>query len=160
MGIFRREKDPREKLLRLKNLKISGMEFTIKAVNPLVDFPADKIPQIFTDWVSHRKVEAKPLEIPDIKKIQQDMYAIIEAGVDKPKLYRKADDGITVQDLFRDPAIGVKLYYEILEHSLNRFRGLGRLFFSIAIRSSRSMLFVGDTLSLLQVTSSPKASSV
>lgn len=160
MGLFRREKDPREIFLRLKTLKISGMEFTIKAVNPLIDFAADKIPQIFTDWISARKVEPKTPEAPDLKRLQEGMYSVIQAGLDKPKLFHKSADGLTVEDLFRDPTIGVKLYYSILEHSLNRFRGLNRLFFSIGIRSSRLMLCAGDTLSRLQVTSSPKASSV
>lgn len=154
-----REKDPRGKLLRLKTIKVSGMEFTIKAVNPLIDFSADKIPQIFTDWVSARKVDPKVPDSPDIKKLQQDMYSVIQAGLDRPKLYRKSEEGLTVEDLFRDPTIGVKLYYAILEHSLNRFRGLRRLFFSIGIRFSRLMLFAGDTLSRLQVTSSPRETS-
>ena len=159
MEFFRRKKDHREALLRLKTLKISGMEFTIKCVNPMVDFPADKIPQIFTDWVSHRKPDPKAAE-PDFRKIQEGMYAVIQAGVDKPRLFTKSADGLTVEDLFRDPAIGVGLYYAILEHSLNRFRGLNRLFFSIGIRSSRWMLCVGDTLSRLQHTSSRPGSSV
>jgi hypothetical protein len=153
MSIFRRDKDPRGAILRLKNLKINGMEFTIKAVNPLIDFAADKIPQIFTDWVTARKIEPKAPDVPDLKKLQQDMYAVIQAGVDKPKLHKNSNDGLTVEDLFRDPTMGVKLYYEILEHSLNRFRGLNRLFFSIGIRSSRLMLCASDTLSALQHTS-------
>lgn len=159
IGIFKREGDPRAKLLRLKTLKINGMEFTIKAVNPLVDFPPNKIPQIFTDWVSHRKPDPKA-EAPDLRRLQEGMYSVIQAGLDKPRLFTKSADGLVVEDLFRDPTIGVKLYYAILEHSLNRFRGLSRLFFSIGIRSSRLMLCAGDTLSRLQVTSSPQASSV
>lgn len=159
MELFRREKDPREKFLRLKTLKINGMVFTIKAVNPLIDFAADKIPQIFTDWVSARKVETKTPGAPEIKKLQEDMYPVIQAGLEKPKLHRKSEDGLTVEDLFRDPAIGVKLYYSILEHSLNRFRGLNRLFFSIGIKFSLLMLFASGMVSGLQHTSSPKATS-
>lgn len=161
MGLFRRDRDPREALLRLKKLKIGGMEFTIKAVNPLVDFAANNIPQIFTDWVSARKADpTKAPELPDIKKIQESMYSVIRAGLDKPKLFRKADEGLVVEDLFRDPTIGIKLYYAILEHSLNRFRGLNKVFFSTGIRFSRLMLSASGIPSALQVTSSAPKGSV
>jgi len=160
MGLFWREKDPRAAFLRLKRLKINGMEFTIKAVNPLVDFAANNIPQIFTDWASARKVDpAKTPETPDLKKIQESMYAVIKAGLDRPKLFRKPDEGLVVEDLFRDPMIGIKLYYAILEHSLNRFRGLNKVFFSTGIRFSRLMLCASGIPSALQVTSSAPASS-
>ena len=134
------------------------MEFTIKPVNPLLDFPTDKIPQIFTNWQTARKIDPKAPEIPDLKRMQEDMYSIVSAGLESPKLSRKSSDGIIVEDLFRDPAIGVKLYYAILEHSLNKFRGLRRVFFSIGIKLSELTLFASGMVSDLQHTSSAKAS--
>jgi hypothetical protein len=159
MKLFGRKKSVREKLLNLKTVNIGGMVFVLRPVNPLLDFPTDKIPQIFTDWVSARKVEPKVPDTNDLKRMQQDMYAVIQAGLDSPKLYAKSADGITVEDLFRDPTIGVKLYHLILDHSLNRFKGLKRLFFSIGIKLALLTLYADDTVSRLQVTSSPQGHS-
>lgn len=126
MWPFKQKESLAEKLRGHKQIKIQGMRFTIRRLNPLLDFPSDKIPQIFTDFVS---VKDKP--ILDPKKIQEDMYSIIQAGVVEPRL---SQEGITPEDLFRDPEIGTGLYREIIEHSLNRFKGLKKLFFSIKAR--------------------------
>ncbi len=138
--IFR--KDPqklKEKLADIKKIRVGGMKFTIKRINPLIDFTSDKMPQIFTDILTNRKEDINKTKTPaDLIRAQSDMYAVIEAGVIAPPLVpigandqRGKEDGITVEDLFRDPEIGYGLYMEILNHSLNRFRGLKRVFFSI-----------------------------
>lgn len=127
----------KRRLLDCKRLKICGMRFTIKRINPLIDFPVDRIPQIFTDYMSRRKGEVPPTA-SDLAKMQQETYAVIEAAVIEPILVpigqgeaHGRENGITVEDLFRDPEIGFKLYSEIINHSLLRFRGLKGLFFSI-----------------------------
>lgn len=120
------------------------MLFVIKKVNPFLDFPADKVPQIFTDYISRRKVDplAQPTQA-EIQKIQEQMYAYVKAGVahivaGKEKLplveREKKEEGVTVEDLFRDQQMGYKLYWEIMNHSLNQFKGLRGVFFSIKRR--------------------------
>lgn len=129
MWPFKR-RDPYEQLKGLKKIKIRGMGFTIKKLNPFLDFTTETMPQIFTDFASVKK--PLPENNPAVtKKYQEDMYSIIKAGVVEPPLTK---DGISVEDLFRDPSIGIRLYQEILNHSLNQFRGLKKLFFSIRIK--------------------------
>lgn len=138
--IFR--KDPqklKERLQDLKKIKAGGMRFTIRRINPLLDFTSDKMPQIFTEVLSVRKEDPNRTRTnAELLKMQEDMYSIIEAGVVEPQLVpigvgekRGKEGGITVEDLFRDPAIGYDLYMKILDHSLNRFKGIKKLFFSI-----------------------------
>src|SRR4030067_985141 len=105
------QKTAKEILLKLKKIKVNGMLFTIKAINPLLDFSADKIPQIFTDFISIRKSDPHIISPEYIKKMQQDMHATIYAGVVEPKLSQNGskDGNITPEDLFRDPSMGVKL---------------------------------------------------
>lgn len=132
----------KNKLQDLKKVKVSGMRFTIRKISPLLDFPLDKMPQIFTDFMSRRKVDKNAVLSPaELLKSQQDIYSIIQAGVVDPKLEpigigekRGKENGITVEDLFRDPDIGYGLYNEIMTHSLLRFRGLKSVFFSIKIK--------------------------
>ena len=128
-----KENDLVSRLRGYKKITIEGMRFTIKKINPFLDFQSDRIPTIFTDFISARKVEPAPLDSAALKKHQEDMYAIIKAGVVEPDL---GSNGITVEDLFRDMDLGVKLYLTILDHSLNRFRGLKKLFFSIKTKYS------------------------
>jgi len=122
-----------------KKIKICGMKFIIKRINPLLDFESANIPQIFTTFISRRKTEA----LPDERKLLNQMIPIIEAGVVSPELIEigigeKAgkEDGITAKDLFSNPEMGSKLFQEIMFHSLNRFSGIKGVFFSIKIRLS------------------------
>lgn len=136
------------------------MRFTIKKVNPFLDFPSDKIPQIFTD----KQISQSPRPDPNAYKMTfKNMIAFIEAGVVDPELIpigvgdkKGKEAGITAEDLFRDPTLGIKLYHAIYEHSLNHFRGLKRVFFSIGIKLSILTMYASDMVSALQVTSLKK----
>jgi len=132
----------------LKTVRVEGTKFVIKKLNPLIDFGADNMPQIFTDFITRRRSEPDQANtVEQVQRFQRDMYAVIEAGVVEPKLVpvgtgdaRGRENGITVEDLFRNPNLGTRLYALILDHSLNRFRGLKRLFFSIKTKYLAFML--------------------
>lgn len=118
-----------DKLRGYKKITVGGMRFTIRKLNPFLDFKSESMPQIFTDFASAKE---KPVVTPEMmKKYQEDMFAIITAGVVDPHLSK---EGITASDLFRDGDIGVSLYREILDHSFNKFRGLKKVFFSTLIK--------------------------
>ena len=140
-----------EKLRGHKKLKINGMTFVIKRINPLVDFPANKMPQIVTEMnMARRPLNPNPSQL-EVKRQIQDMMATIEAGVVEPELGPIGSKGkLTAEDLFRDPNMGLKLFHEIMNHSLNRFRGLRRVFFSIGIKLSLLTHYLGDTPNYLQ----------
>lgn len=137
------KKDPRklkERLQDTKKIKVLGMKFTIKKINPFIDFAPDDMPQIFTDFLSQRKPTTEPTQT-DLIRVQKEVYKTVEVGVVEPELVRVEqgerkgkENGLTVEDLFRNPEMGYKLYNEILIHSLNRFKGIRSLFFSIKMR--------------------------
>ena len=140
-----------EKLRGHKKLKINGMSFVIKRINPLVDFPANKMPQIFTEMnMSRRPPNPNPSQL-EVKRQLQDMMTTVQAGVVDPELGPIGSKGkLTAEDLFRDPGMGIKLFHEIMSHSLNRFKGLEHLFFSIGIKLSLWIHYLGDTPNFLQ----------
>ena len=125
------------RLLNHKRLVIDGTPFVIRPVNPLLDFQDGTMPAIFTDFTRNNYV-------PDwnnpasVKKMRTDMMAVVKAGLISPS---KAD-GIEVEDLFRDDELGYKLYLAVLEHSLLRFRGLKKLFFSLTKTCLRPIIWL------------------
>lgn len=127
-------KRTKEEFFGYKRIRVNGMRFTIKRINPLLDFPADKIPQIFVDFISRRAPKPDTAStVPELKRQFDDMVNVIKAGVVDPPL---VGDGILPEDLFRDPGMGQKLYIDILAHSLNAFSGLKGVFFYHKIRLS------------------------
>lgn len=135
----------KEKILDLKTIKVGGLKFTIKKINPLLDFPADRMPQIFTDFLDKYQAnnKANPSET-ELKSFDSNIKPVLQAGIYRPifepvgegEAYGK-EKGLTIQDLFIDREIAYKLFSEIMEHSLNRFKGLAKLFFSIRVRLLR-----------------------
>jgi len=162
----------KKRLLGLKTITINGMKFVIKRVNPLMDFPSDKVPQLFTDSPGLKSIDLSKSFTPlQVENIRQTVLAYIQAGVVEPRLVpigkgdiRGKEAGITSEDLFRDPSMGLKLYFEILDNSLNVFSGLKGLFFSIKRKLWLSIsLRLGMGASQLkwwQATVSPPPSSV
>lgn len=137
--------DKKGELQGHKTLKIKGQRFVIRKLNPLLDFSPEKMPQIFSSQSSRRKAPATPPEI-DEKKVIADMMTVVEVGmvgiigagseiialvpVGKAEL-KGRENGITVEDLFRDPDVGARLYWEIMSHSMDKFTGLKKVFFSL-----------------------------
>lgn len=123
-------------------MKIGTGAYTIRRLNPLLDFPVDRMPTVFTSYVSPRKVDPmKAAAALDHKRALDDMMSIVRAGVVEPVIVESGkgdkkgkEEGITVEDLFRDAQHGTELYLAIMDHTLNRFTGLRRLFFSARIR--------------------------
>jgi hypothetical protein len=129
----------KEKLQGHKTIRVQGGKYVIRKINPLLDFPYDKIPQIFTTIQSKRPVkEEDNLHPARLQKILDDMKSVVNAGLVDPPLvpvgkgenFRK-EKGLTIDDIFMDSDLGTALYIEVLAHSLNRFKGLKGLFFSI-----------------------------
>ena len=133
--LFNRDKFLKDDLVGIKVIKVNGHKFKIKKINPLLDFDSDSIPQIFTYY---QNLRPKPKEQNDLspktlKKCLEDMKTLVKIGVVEPRI---CPEIITIDDIFRWGDTGQKLYIEILSHSLNQFRGLKGVFFSIKIRLS------------------------
>lgn len=134
-------KDKKAELQGHKEVTLKGQTFIIRKINPLMDFPPERMPQIFSHWQSRRRAEA-PM---DESRAMKDMMAVVEAGVVGIKTGRDVlplvevgkggargrEPGLTVEDIFRDQEVGVSLYLEIFQHTLNRFSGLRKVFFSL-----------------------------
>jgi len=156
--MFFKKDDLKSKLQGWKTVKICGGKFIIRRVNPLLDFPSDSMPQIFTSFVSRRKVEPEKDQSQfDQKKVIKDMMRVVEVGLVKPELVpiSKSKEGITVEDIFIDLELGIKLYWEIIINSLNKFKGLKGLFFSIRLRAWLSTELRKNTDVLLSKSFSP-----
>lgn len=130
-----------ESLRGIKRVKIKGVKFTIRRVNPLMDFPSDKLPQLFTEITTRRSQDLKTFSPQQMEIFRDQMLAYVQAGVVEPALVasgrgdaRGKEDGITAEDLFRDPDMGMRLYFEIVHNSLNVFTGFKGVFFSIKKR--------------------------
>jgi len=134
----------KEKLNGYKKVKICGFKFTIRKINPLLDFELENMPQIFTSYQSRRKIAEDKIILAEQKKILNQMMTVVEKGVVYPELVprEKKKEGLTVEDLFLNDEIGIGLFKEIMFHSLNKFRGLKRLFFSAKIKLSYYINFV------------------
>jgi len=132
----------KEELQGRKPVVVQGKRFVIRRVSPLVDFPPDRIPQIFQSYAPVKKPDlAKIAPELEAKRVRNDITAMLNAGVVEPKLVQPKpgsekghESGITAEDLMRDHGVAEELYIEILTHSLNRFKGIKGVFFSIKIR--------------------------
>lgn len=151
------------KVQEWKTVKVNHAKFIIRKLNPLLDFTADRMPQIFTTFVSRRPIDPEKITAEAKARLEEDLRAVLERGVVKPEIVpigkgekRGKEAGITADDLLRDDT-GVKLYMEIITHSLNRFRGLRGVFFSIRTKLSLFMQLQKLTESLLYKPSSPTA---
>lgn len=127
-----------------KRITLAGRSFVIQRLNPLLDFPADRMPQIFSEFVQNKADKAR--RAADPKRGGEDLRLVIEAGVVEPRLVpigsgekRGKEDGVTVDDLCRETDTAAWLYMEILVHSLNRFKGIRGVFFSTRTRRWLSM---------------------
>ena len=128
----------KEQLQGYKKITVCGSKFVIRKINPILDFDLSHIPQIFSSFQSARNTEKTAYSESSI--IAQ-MHKVVEAGLVEPSLVavgkgekKGKEAGITVEDIFRDEELGSKLFSEIMIHSLNRFSGMKKVFFSARIR--------------------------
>lgn len=124
-----------------KSVSVNGSRFVIRKVNPLLDFAEHNMPQIFTEYLSRRKPAEKAPNERSLQRTMADLKAMLSAGLVEPALVpvglgetKGNEPGITVEDLLRDEDTAMKLYWEIVIHSLNRFKGLRGVFFSASLR--------------------------
>jgi len=129
-------------LLGYKTVTIKGNRFVIKKLNPFTDFTEENMPQIFTTFIPRRNMDMEKMPEAVKKKYDDGIKAVLQAGVIEPALVpigkgdaRGKEDGVTADDLMRDPDIALRLYIEIVAHSLNRFKGVRGLFFSLRVKS-------------------------
>jgi hypothetical protein len=144
----------KSELLGYKTIKIGHMKFTIKRINPILDFPIGHMPQIFTAFTSRRD-NSKAI---DPRVVMEQMMRVVEAGTVSPEFVpvgigdkKGKEVGVTVDDLFHDSELGAKLFTEIIFHSLNQHRGLKSLFFSLKNRLRFWMLSQNDIVKDLQI---------
>jgi hypothetical protein len=125
----------KERLEGQKKVIIFGHQYTIRKVNPLLDFHPDKMPSVFSSFQSRRKAGANAKsEMSDPHKVIEDMMMVVKAGLVCPELVDDSAKGITIKDIFRDPDTGASLYVEIIGHSLMRLSGAKKVFFYLLNR--------------------------
>jgi len=142
--MFWGSKPTKDNLQGHKNVVVHGQRFTIRRINPLLDFPNGQIPQMFSTFAPLPPPDDGPALETHAKKTMAHMMVVVEVGVVEPALVpvgkgdlRGKESGLTTEDLFRDPEVGRDLYLAILEHSLFRLKGWKRPFFWLANRAWR-----------------------
>lgn len=130
----------------LKEVRLQGFTFIIKKINPMQDFSERDMPMIFASYLKPKGAAEMQAGLADPKKAQEDMKRVVRAGVVEPALVdvekgekKGREIGVTVDDIFCDVDLGRQLYWEIIVHSLNRFRGLKGVFFSARIKRKLSI---------------------
>lgn len=120
-----------------KSVKIDGHKFVIRKINPVIDFPSENMPQIFTALNGRRDIS----KAIDPKVMLSQMMMITEAALIYPELVpvgkgekNGKEAGITIEDIFRDQDVGTRLFSEVMIHALDRFKGLKSLFFCLQTR--------------------------
>lgn len=134
-GFFK--KPTKEKIRQYKTIRYSGMKFVIRKLNPFFDFSINQMPQIFSSFISRRKVDPESIANEStMRKAQEDMRVLICAGLVFPKvnLTTNKNKDLSIEDIMSDTNLALRLYTEILIHSLNMFKGLKGLFFSVKTR--------------------------
>lgn len=142
----------RDDLNGLTWVTVNGHKFQIRKINPFLDFPSDKMPQIFSYYMGRKKPPepeklAASMTEAEIRKNLEDMKMIVSAGVTWPKL---GPEILTIDDIFRWGDTGYKLYLEIFAHALNHFKGIRGVFFSIKIRRLLYTNWRNNTAGLLR----------
>ena len=152
----------KSKFLDLKTVKLSGIKFVIKRINPLLDLPSNKIPTCFTDFISARKTTEVPkLSQKELEALYDLMSYVIKAGVYSPKLlpvdkenpYK--EKGLTIKDIFLDEMLAYQLYIEIMAHACFRFSTVGKIFFSKGIKRWLSTIWPRSIVGLPSKSYSP-----
>ena len=102
-------------LNQTKKLKIEGVIFVIRKINPIDYINGSKVMVKTFDEYS-KSIESDSLSESQLKKIKQHFVDVFMAGVVKPKLSRKENCGedIYVHDLFKSQEITDRLYQEIM----------------------------------------------
>jgi hypothetical protein len=125
-----------------QRVSVLGSAFVIRKVNPLLDFSPDKMPQIFAANMSRRKPVEEGPSLAASQRALREMQQVVEVGLVEPSLIpvgkgelRGKEGGITVEDVFRDLQVGVALYWAIIAHSLNQYKGVrGQIFLELTRR--------------------------
>lgn len=119
-NIFGRRRTLDEVLFATRRIKVHGIIFHVRKVNP-IDFAsgAKALQMHFQTWKTAD--EKKQLEILGANegKIREHYVDVIMAGVVTPKLSRKKDEpgAIFVEHLFTDWSLASELYLKIIENS-------------------------------------------
>jgi len=109
-------------LYQTKNVKIDGVLFKIKKIDPLNYLDGSKAMQASYAEYELTKANMNNAE-KDVKKIKKYLIDVFMSAVVKPKLTRKNDDGsdqILVDDLFNDWSLVEKLHDEIMSFTYGK----------------------------------------
>lgn len=112
-----RSKTLKERLSETKKVKICGVIFRIRRLNPLDYLDGSKI---LTETFGLYRAGNAPAE-SNMKKVKEHLFDVIMSGVVKPKLSRKdSGEGIFVGDILSDKEMCDELYGEIMMLTYNQ----------------------------------------
>lgn len=109
-----------EVLHETKQVKINGVLFTIKKINSLDYLNGSKV--MIAVFDTYKKDLGNNIDESSLKKVKEHYKDVIMAGVIKPKLTRKDEEGtlISVNEVLDDWDLATKLYSKIIEFTYGK----------------------------------------
>lgn len=107
-------------LRETKKVKIRGVIFVIKKINPMDHLTgAEVMMQTYADYIEKRQHD-KAVQ-PNYEKMKKHLTDVLLAGVVKPELDRKpGGESIHVEEVFRDWDLAMDLYNEIMTYTYGK----------------------------------------
>ena len=116
-GLFKK-KSLQDALVETKKVKIQGVLFELKKID---SFDYANGSSVMREVYSSYSVEKKAISEVSQKKIKDHYRDVFMSGVVKPLLTRKPDEeGVFVDDLFKDQFITDHLYKEIVNFTYSK----------------------------------------
>lgn len=119
MGLF--SKSLKDALGAKKSIKIRGIQFVLKKIDPLDHAKGLKVMRSCYETYTVKSKGDTELTDGQLKKIRDHYRDVFMASVVKPKLSRKdEEDSVCVDDIFTDPELSEMLYMEIMYHTYGK----------------------------------------
>lgn len=110
-----RKKDLKTVLNETKTVKINGVLFKIRKLNPLDHAKGLEVMRAQFDTYRVKSSEPQELTEGQIKKVRKHYRDVFMASVVQPRLSIKDDSELVcVDDIFRDEVMAERLYMEIM----------------------------------------------
>ena len=120
---FFRKKNLNQVLNQTKKVRIHGVLFTLKKINPMDHLTGAKV--LAASYAEYTRKPDENMDQSAYNKIKEHLKDVILASVISPKLSRKeGGEGIYIEQLFSDFSLINDLYSEIMLHSYGKKKSL------------------------------------
>lgn len=122
LHLFNRFRRPIDVIRAAKTVRVCGVNFTIKRIDPMDHAKGLKIMlSLYDTYKPGKEKDQEILSEGQIRKIRDHYRDVFMAAVIKPKLVRDENtENICVDEIFTDQEMTEKLYMEIMYHTYGK----------------------------------------